>query len=109
MSDEKIAAFRDYKGGGGRRLMQKLRENIIFELFRRIVLLDLLVKCQEAFFDRWWSKIEGDLEFERDIVARQLLYMIIINLNFNYSLIIIDIVVSKLYVYQFSLHLINSF
>lgn len=89
--------------------MQKLCENIIFELFRRIVLLDLLVKCQEAFFDRWWSKIEGDLEFERDIVARQLLYMIIINLNFNYSLIIIDIVVSKLYVYQFSLHLINSF
>lgn len=83
MSDEKIAAFRDCKGGGGRRLMQKLRENIIFELFRRIVLLDLLVKCQEAFFDRWWSKIEEDLEFERDIVARQLLYMIIINLNFN--------------------------
>lgn len=62
--------------------MQKLRENIIFELFRRIVLLDLLAKCQEAFFDGW-SKIEGDLEFERDIVARQLLYMIIINLNFN--------------------------
>lgn len=54
--------------------MQKLRENIIFELFRRIVLLDLLVKCQEAFFDRWWSKIEEDLEFERDRCKAIIIY-----------------------------------
>lgn len=54
--------------------MQKLCENIIFELFRRIVLLDLLVKCQEAFFDRWWSKIEEDLEFERDRCKTIIIY-----------------------------------
>lgn len=53
--------------------MQKLRENIIFELFRRIVLLDLLAKCQEAFFDGW-SKIEGDLEFERDRCKAIIMY-----------------------------------